>query len=106
MNQKTLPTSRKKLRSISTTSSGPGFVRRASALGMDETLPHFALGKRANLLAANLAQPSWLWGRRASCLPDVNQAWTPGYATTMSPIAHRTLKRFDISQTSALRLNP
>ena len=29
----------------------PGIVRRASALGMDETLPHFALGKRANLLA-------------------------------------------------------
>jgi hypothetical protein len=29
-------------------------VRRASALGMDETLPHFAIGKRANLLA-----PKW-----------------------------------------------
>jgi hypothetical protein len=38
MNQKTLPTSRRKL-------------RRASALGMDETLPHFAMGKSANLLA-------------------------------------------------------
>jgi hypothetical protein len=51
MNQKTLPTSRRKLRSIATTSSGPGIVRRVSALGMDETLPHFALGKSANLLA-------------------------------------------------------
>ena len=51
MNQKTLPTSRRKVRSISTTSSGPGIVRRASALGMDETLPHFALGKSANLMA-------------------------------------------------------
>jgi hypothetical protein len=51
MNQKTLPSSRRKLRSISTTSSGPGLVRRASALAMDETLPHFALGKSANLLA-------------------------------------------------------
>jgi hypothetical protein len=51
MNQKTLPSSRRKERWISTTSSGPGIVRRGSALGMDETLPHFALGKSANLLA-------------------------------------------------------
>jgi hypothetical protein len=51
MNQKTLPTSRRKLRCISTTSSGPDFVRRASALGMKKTLPHFALGKSANLMA-------------------------------------------------------
>jgi hypothetical protein len=51
MNQKMLPISRRKLRSISTISSGPGIVRRASALGMDETLPHFAQGKRANLLS-------------------------------------------------------
>jgi hypothetical protein len=51
MNQKMLPTSRRKPRSISTTSSGLGIVRRASALAMDETLPHFAMGKSANLLA-------------------------------------------------------
>ncbi len=56
MNQKTLPTSRRKVRWISTTSSGPGIVRRASALGMDETLPHFALGKSANLLRRIAAQ--------------------------------------------------
>ena len=35
MNQKTLPSSRRKLRWISTTSSGPGIVRRDSALGME-----------------------------------------------------------------------
>ena len=49
MNQKTLPTSRRKVRSISTTSSGPRIVGRASALAMDETLPHFVLRKSANL---------------------------------------------------------
>src|SRR5207244_6933628 len=49
MNQKTLPTSRRKLRSISTTSNGP--ARRAPALAMNEKLPHFAIGKSANLLA-------------------------------------------------------
>jgi hypothetical protein len=50
MNQKTPPTSRRKVRWISTTSNRLGTVRRDWALGMEETLPHFALGKSANLI--------------------------------------------------------
>jgi len=52
---------------------------------MDETLPQFALGKRANLLAP-MSHSHLSGGLTAFCLPD-------------------GLKRFDISQAPALRLN-
>jgi hypothetical protein len=53
---------------------------------MDETLPHFAVGKKGKLARPDVAQRSWLRGFPAFCLPD-------------------SLKRFDISQAPALRLN-
>src|SRR5438093_5913781 len=98
MNQKMLPTSRRKLRSISTTSSGPGIVRRASALAMDETLPHFALGKRANLLAVAAS----LREARAGVLEAhaLRRPQGDGYRRLFS--TRSCLKRFDISRASAL----
>src|SRR6478672_12085998 len=99
MNQKTPPTSRRNVRWISTTSSGPDFVRRASALGMEETLPHFALGKSANLLAI-AASPA---GTRGRCFGSAGI-----YVAHMAPATGACLERetclkpFDISQASAL----
>jgi len=71
---------------------------------MDETVPHFALGKRANLpsLAASRGKrcarmKGWTAGNHVAPQGD-------GYSV---PFAHwRCIKRFDISRAPALRLNP
>src|SRR5262249_38860212 len=48
---------------------------------------------RTTVMIASGAQPSWLWGRRAACLPrkTVNQARRPVAPQARKPVLHRRL---------------
>ena len=103
MNQKTLPTSRRKLRWISTTSSGPGTRATGFSIRHGRDIASVRPREKGKLARVDVIAASvWEAFRRSFQARGSRRPHGDGYRASAY---NDRVKRFDISQVRALRCN-